>query len=151
MALAGDATERISLDLLDLGEANKRSITSSLPLSFRLSSKVFANAIKTAELGGEAIEIRANDDGVQFKTESGSKHVTIDLKKGSEGLIEEDYNVPEEGVTTYPFRYLKDFSKLTKVTEDLMIEFATKKPLKITYEIADGYITYLLAPRIDST
>jgi proliferating cell nuclear antigen len=151
VALEGNATKRISLDLLDLGEANKRSITSSLPLSFRLSSKVFANTIKTAELGGEAIELRADENGIVFKTESGSKHVSIELTKGSEGLPEADYNVPEEGITTYPFRYLKDFSKLTKATEDLAIEFATKKPLKITYEIAEGYIIYLLAPRIDST
>ncbi len=151
VALEGDAIKRISLDLLDLGEANRRSITSSLPLSFRISSKVFANTIKAAELGGEAIELRANDEGVQFKTESGSKHISIELKKGSEGLAEGDYNVPEEGITTYPFRYLKDFAKLTKTTEDLAIEFATKKPLKITYEIAEGYIIYLLAPRIDST
>jgi proliferating cell nuclear antigen len=150
VTLEGDAIKKIAIDLMDLGPANRKSITSSLPQSFRISSKVFASTIKTAELGGEAIELKADENGIQFKTESGSKHVTIELKKGSEGLPDGDYNVTEEAVTSYPFRYLKDFSKLTKVTEDLAIEFATKKPLKITYEIAEGHIIYLLAPRIDS-
>jgi len=131
--------------------------TTSTPLpKLSLNSKVM---IKTKSLEkllddiqvvAETVTVSAKKDQLILEGQGDTGNAKITLDKTNEDLVSID--VKEECIATYSLPHLLDIiSSLSSVSENVLVEFSSKMPIKLNFKIgAYGIdLCYYLAPRIE--
>lgn len=115
----------------------------------KTASDVLASALKDADAVADEVKFEANEDALVISASSDKGEVEVRLDKNSELVYE--FDVKEPASARYSLEYLLDISSRTsKISDIVTIEFATAKPLLLTFDIpAGGKISYYIAPRIE--
>ena len=144
----GNLTRKIAL--LDVTEMADTKIPSlELPAEIVLSTVEMHQAIKAAEAISDHITLIADKDGFEMRAEGDTDVVELKLSKEQLYSLKCDERVK----STFPLDYLTDMVKVARgKSEELTINLGNNYPLKLSFEMAGGYIKimYLLAPRIES-
>lgn len=105
-----------------------------------------------AGVGGEAVTISCDKDGVSFKSTGQLGTGTTKLRQTGSVDSNESVTVDlQEAISqTFALRYLNIFTKATSLSETVSLSLSNDNPLLVEYLISDlGYIRYYLAPKID--
>jgi proliferating cell nuclear antigen len=115
----------------------------------KTASDVLATAVKDADAVADEVKMEANEEAFVISASSDKGEVEVRLDKNSELVYE--FDVKEPASARYSLEYLLDIvGKTSKISDIVTIEFATAKPLFLSFDIpAGGKISYFLAPRVE--
>lgn len=118
-----------------------------LELQFTVSAQIMTQALKKAledieEVGGSA-EFNAKEEALIVKA-VGVGRVEVRFAKGSLATISLEVKEPASAV--YDAAKLTNILSVTKISDIVKLEFASKMPLKAEFIVGSGKVTYLLAP-----
>jgi len=143
----GNLTRKIGL--LDTSEMPDTKIPSlELPAEIVISTGELYKAIRAAEAVADHVVLMADNESFQIVAQGDTDSVEMKLEK--EQLYSLKCN--EQVKSMFPLDYLSDMVKVAKgKSEEVTINLGTNYPVKLTFEVAGGYIKimYLLAPRIE--
>ncbi len=143
----GNLTRKIGL--LDTSEMPDTKIPSlELPAEIVISTGELYQAIRAAEAVADHVVLMADNESFQIVAQGDTDSVEMKLEK--EQLYSLKCN--EQVKSMFPLDYLSDMVKVAKgKSEEVTINLGTNYPVKLTFEVAGGYIKimYLLAPRIE--
>lgn len=144
--LKGDSTRKFSIPLLDIREEIPQGIEKLVfPIRVEIPSSSLEDGIEDADLVSDALTFEVTKDGLLLKAEgdSSSSELIIDSTKAK--LSKE-----KSAKATYSLDYLKKMIKGRKISENVIIEFDTNYPMKMTFARGnDIVLSFILAPRIE--
>jgi len=150
ITMVGKAERSFSLPVIDIAGEELPLPKLNFTVRAKMLSDTLKDAIKDAELVSDSVSFEAEEGflKVSARSDKGNVEVKFTLESGS--LI--DYEVDEPSKSTYPISYLSDMLKgATNLSDIANIEFATDKPLLLSFELAGGgRLSYFLAPRLES-
>lgn len=118
---------------------------------FNVEATEFEDLLKDAELYSEVLEINAkeNEDEENCVIFTSSGQIgELEAELGEEELL--NLKIDKKSFASYSTTFLKAFMKLSSVTENLKMEYATNSFLKMFFDIIEGSkVTVYLAPRVD--
>lgn len=147
--IIGKATRQFILPLIDIGGEALPTPKVVFTVKAKLSSDALDEAVRDAEVIADAVKFEATEEALILKALSDKGDLEVRFGKESEALFE--YEVQEGAVASYSLDYLADIvKKAAKISDIVSIEFATNKPIALTFEIPHGgRLAYYLAPRIE--
>lgn len=120
---------------------------SGLELNFTVTAKIMAQALKKViediEAAGGSTEISASENALVIKAVGAGK-TEARFVTGSLALISLEVKEPARAV--YDTAKLVNALNITKVSDLVTLEFASKMPLKAEFVVGVGKVEYLLAP-----
>lgn len=129
------------------------SATAPLPrLEFdaklKLEKSLFEKILNDVSVVADQVTIHAQQDKIVFygKSDIGQANIQLD-KTGSDEL---DLYVKNESRATYSIEYLLSITKAINLSDYIICEFSSKKPLRLEFKLNEhgSRIHYYLAPRI---
>lgn len=149
LILKNDAIRRFSLSLYDVSSTNVKVPSIEYPNEITIKAGAFVDALKDAELVNDHVSLKMSQDGkftIYSKGDINQSEIIYD--GDSDSIL--DLKITQDTKSTFSLPYLKDITKATSSNEVLHIYLGTDMPVKIEYNIGNGKIIFLLAPRIES-
>lgn len=116
----------------------------------KFSPAVFRDIVRELEPISDAIEFitKSEENKIVAKATSDVAEVEIDASIENGALIE--LEARENAKSTYTIDYLVDIVSATQIAEELIFEYGTSIPCKITIKLPHGGIlTFYVAPRVE--
>jgi len=147
--LLGKASRVLNLPLIDIGAEQLPTPKVVFTVLAKIASDSFKEALKDAEVVADAVKLEARDDGLYMRASSDRGDVEIKFEREGEAMFE--YDLKESASSKYSLDYLIDISsRAYKISDILTLEFATQKPISLTFEIPmGGRLTYYVAPMLE--
>ncbi|RLE94738.1 MAG: proliferating cell nuclear antigen (pcna) [Thermoprotei archaeon] len=147
--IMGRADRTFSLPILDIPAEEIPAIKVDFKVKARMLSDSLKDALSDADLVSDSVKFEATEDLLRVSASSDKGEVTVDFSLAGGSLLE--YEVQENSTASYSLEYLLDMVKKASALSDVVtVEFATAKPISLTFEIAGGGILrYFLAPRAE--
>ncbi|MEM3620873.1 MAG: hypothetical protein QXO45_07060, partial [Nitrososphaerota archaeon] len=160
-----DQARKLSIVLLDATSSRERTFTlntletvearSTTPkLSFdakaRLNVDAVKDAIKDSDVVSDYVKITINPEEVIFlaKGELG----TVQTKLSKTGAAVYEIEADKEVWANFSITYLDKIVKAGgDLSEEVIMNLSTNKPIKLSFPIPSGKLDYLIAPRIEGT
>ena len=142
--LIGKASRTMTLPLIDIGAEELPTPKVVYTVLAKVSSDSLNEALKDAD-----VKFDAKDDGLYISASSDKGDVEVKFEKEGEVMFE--YDLKEPATAKYSLDYLVDtVSKAYRISDIVTVEFATQKPIALTFEIPmGGKLTYYIAPMIE--
>jgi len=147
--LKNDATRKFSLSLYDVSTSNVKVPDLNYPNEIIMKAGAFKDALKDAELVDDHVTLKVDGEGrfiVSSKGDVNQSETIFD--ENSEAVL--DMRITEPARSTFSLSYLEDITKAVSSDDILHIYLGSDMPVKIEFNVADGKILFLLAPRIES-
>jgi len=147
--IIGKATRSFVLPLIDIGAETLPTPRVAFTARVKLLSDAVEEAIRDAEVIADTVKLEASEEMFAIKAMSDKGDLEVQFGRESGSLIE--YEVTEPAVASYSLEYMGDIvKKSAKIADLVTIEFATNKPVALTFEIPlGGRLVYYLAPRME--
>lgn len=141
----GKTKRKFLLPLLDATpHPNKPKI--EFDVNIKLPSNDIKEILADVELVSNYVVFEANSKGLTISSESESGKAEIDLPK--DAVLSLEAKQPARAM--FPLEYLKNMTRNTDVSTVIEISLKKDNPMRMTYVIGDGKVTYFLAPRIEN-
>lgn len=144
----GKANRSFQVPLIDISANEVPSPKIEFDAELKINAGFLQNAFKDAALISSHISIGCTDELFFIKANSSKGNLVEETKKDKENLPE--LKVKTECKSMFPLDYLQDMVKAASSSDTLELFIKTNAPVKISYSIGQGSITYFLAPRIES-
>ncbi|MEM5861084.1 MAG: hypothetical protein QXL09_01850 [Candidatus Aenigmatarchaeota archaeon] len=146
ITLKGESTRRFSIPLLDIREEIPQGIEKLVfPVKLEISSSALEDGIEDADLVSDALTFEVTKDALILKAEGDSSSSELIISKDKAKFYGE-----KNAKATYSLDYLKKMIKGRKISENVIIEFDTNYPMRMTFERgSDIALSFILAPRIE--
>jgi len=120
-----------------------------LPAEVVLEGAQFDRGIKAADMVSDHVQLLVDDSAEAFHIHAQGDADDVDFELGVEDLIALTAGAAD---SLFSLDYLKDMNKAVPRDAELTIELGEEFPVKLSYIFADadGSVTYMLAPRIQS-
>ncbi len=141
---------RFGLPLLDITAESLPEPDLEFNARISLSPDAFRDIVKDVELVGDIVRLYADED--VFKAMSSSELGDVEIQVSrfeGEGLIEMDVKeAPQEA--SYTLDYFTDLLAGARVADNVVVEFSSEMPVKVTYQLPQGArFSFLVAPRVE--
>jgi len=150
ITISNAAERTFSLPLLDITGEELPSPKVTFDVTAKMLSDTLRDTLKDAEMISDTVRFQAGEDVFKIiaRSDRGELEAKFSLEQGS--LIE--YEVKSRAASSYSLNYLNDIiGKAYRVSDVVTVEFATNKPLSLTFDVAGGgVLRYYLAPRIEA-
>ncbi len=147
--LIGKATRAVMLPIIDVPVEQLPTPKVVFTVTAKVASDALREAMKDADVIADSVKFEAKDDGLYITASSDRGDLEVKFERDSEAMFE--YDLKEPASARYSLDYLADIvSKAYRVSDIAVIEFATGKPVSLTFEIPmGGRLTYFIAPMLD--
>ena len=147
--MTGKVTRTVKLPLIDVPVEQLPTPKVVFTVTAKLASDALRQAIKDVEVIADAAKFEGKEDGLYIRASSDRGETEIKFERGGEVLFE--YDNKETATATYSVDYLSDIvNRAYQISDIATVEFATQKPLALTFEISGGgTLAYFVAPRIE--
>jgi len=147
--LIGKATRAVALPIIDVPGEQLPTPKVVFTVTAKVSSDALKEAMKDADVIADSVKFEAKDDGLYIIASSDRGDLEVKFERESEAMFE--YDLKEPATARYSLDYLVDIvSKAYRVSDIAVIEFATTKPIALTFEIPmGGKLTYYIAPMLE--
>ena len=111
-----------------------------------ISTTVLTKMIDEFAIFDEKINIKCNDESINFKAVGveGNMNVELPIEDVEEYLLEEDGNMD----VTYSIKHFQYMCSFNKLSDSIKMGFSDSQPMLISYEFADCFAKFYLAPSI---
>ncbi len=147
--LIGKATRAVMLPIIDVPVEQLPTPKVVFTVTAKVASDALREAMKDADILADSVKFEAREDGLYITASSDRGDLEVKFERESEAMFE--YDLKEPAAARYSLDYLADIvSKAYRVSDIAVIEFATSKPIALTFEIPmGGKLTYYIAPMLD--
>lgn len=112
-----------------------------------LETSVMEEGIADAEVIGDSIVLEATEGGMKMYARGDVSSTELELKKGEKSLL--DIKVAKPMKSQYPLDYLRKMIKAGKLSRQMILEFGTDYPMRLTFKSIDKLnLSFVLAPRV---
>ncbi len=138
---------RFYLPIVDVAQEDIPEPKIDYPVRIRMSMDAFKDALTMAEDISDAVTFAADPESFVIKASGeGGRYYEVQYQSTDESF--QEFSVSERHEASYSLDYIINMnSQMAPICEYVTIEFATNKPIKLTYEFASGSLTYYVAPR----
>ncbi len=149
LKLIGKATRSVILPIIDVPVEQLPTPRVVFTVTAKVASDALKEAIKDADVVADSVKLDAREDGLYIIATSEKGDIEVKFERESEAMFE--YELKEPATARYSLDYLTDIvTKASKVSDIAVIEFATGKPIALTFEIPmGGKLTYYVAPMLE--
>lgn len=145
--LKSSSTRTFSLSLINAEESNKKIPNLSFPTKIETTTSLFNEAIEDSETVSDSVSFIVDEDIFSLEASGNLTSSKVDLEKGESTKIESEGKVEAR----YSTEYLKKMIKVSKLTDNVSIQFNQDYPLKLSYKILDKMLMeFILAPRVST-
>lgn len=139
---------RFYLPIVDVAQEDIPEPKIDYPVRIRMSMDAFRDALSMAEDISDTVTFTADPESFVIKASGeGGRYYEVQYQSTDESF--QEFSVTEKQEASYPLDYIMGISsKMAQICEYVTIEFATNKPVRLTYEFASGTLTYYVAPRV---
>ncbi len=147
--IIGKTSRTMALPMLEVGGEELPTPKVVFTVMAKVSSDALYEAVKDADVIADSVKFEAKDDGLYIIASSDKGDLEVKFEREGEVMFE--YDLKEPASAKYSLDYLVDaVSKAYRVSDIAVIEFATQKPVSLTFEIPmGGKLTYYIAPMIE--
>ena len=147
--LIGKATRAVILPIIDVPVEQLPTPKVVFTVTAKVASDALREAMKDTDVIADSVKFEAKEDGLYITASSDRGDLEVKFERDSEAMFE--YDLKEPASARYSLDYLVDIvSKAYRVSDIAVIEFATGKPISLTFEIPmGGKLTYYIAPMLD--
>jgi len=141
------AKRKFSMPILNLTEEELPNIDAlTFKAKAELASEGFRKILDDAKQIADEIEISTDGNKIRFYAIGELSSLDIEIERGQDILF--DLQVEENSRARYPIDYLVAMSKVAKVADTVIIQWATDYPIKLTFKETDRMILdFVVAPR----
>ncbi|MDT7902845.1 MAG: DNA polymerase sliding clamp [Caldivirga sp.] len=138
---------RFYLPIVDVAQEDIPEPKIDYPVRIRMSMDAFRDALTMAEDISDAVTFAADPESFVIKASGeGGRYYEVQYQSTDESF--QEFSVSERHEASYSLEYITSMnSQMAPICEYVTIEFATNKPIRLTYEFASGSLTYYVAPR----
>ncbi|MFP3237735.1 MAG: DNA polymerase sliding clamp [Caldivirga sp.] len=138
---------RFYLPIVDVAQEDIPEPKIDYPVRIRMSMDAFKDALTMAEDISDAVTFAADPESFVIKASGeGGRYYEVQYQSTDESF--QEFSVSERHEASYSLEYITSMnSQMAPICEYVTIEFATNKPIRLTYEFASGSLTYYVAPR----
>ncbi|MEM0216902.1 MAG: proliferating cell nuclear antigen (pcna) [Candidatus Bathyarchaeia archaeon] len=148
--ISGRFTRIFTMPTLEASEEEVPTPKIAFKVKAKITTEGLRRAIEDAETVSDHVRIEADSEKLVFSASGELMGATIEMKKGTEDLLELD--VAEPSKATFSLNYLTEIVKAASTTSDIaVLEFATDMPIRLDFQQTnEGKLVYYLAPRIET-
>jgi len=148
ITIQGSGTRVFEIPLIDI-KAEKPPVDQlNFTTKVELQPGIFDEGIEDADVIGDSVILEAADKTFKMYAKGEISSAELAIKEGDKGLL---------GISTngnmkarYPIEYLKKMSKVSKASKNLVLEFGTDYPLRLSFTALDKMsLKFVLAPRVE--
>jgi proliferating cell nuclear antigen len=138
---------RFYLPIVDVAQEDIPEPKIDYPVRIRMSMDAFRDALTMAEDISDAVTFAADPESFVIKASGeGGRYYEVQYQSTDESF--QEFSVSERHEASYSLEYITSMNRqMAPICEYVTIEFATNKPIRLTYEFASGSLTYYVAPR----
>ena len=135
------------LPIVDVAQEEIPEPKIDYPVRIRMSMDAFKDALTMAEDISDAVTFTADPESFTIRASGeGGRYYEVQYQSTDESF--QEFSVSEKQEASYSLDYIMNMNRqMAPICEYITIEFATNKPIKLTYEFASGSLTYYVAPR----
>lgn len=148
LTFKGKTTRRFVMPLLDISSSTPNEPNIEFESKLKFSGNFFKEALKDTVLVSSHVVLSTLSDAFVIEANGDKGEVSVRTEKDSDQIF--DYNVTGESRAMFPLDYLNDLLKNTDATTTVDLQLRTDAPLRLSYSIDAGLVTYYLAPRIET-
>jgi proliferating cell nuclear antigen (pcna) len=142
----GKGYHTFEFPLLDIEGESIPSLKLKFDVRIKIETKVLMDAVENVEKFSDYATFKVESEKFVIYGKSEKGRATSEFSK--EDLIE--LQMEKEAISSYSTEYLLNILGKDDLSEITVLEFATKVPLKVTYNLVnEGELTYYLAPRTE--
>ncbi|MFQ6050667.1 MAG: proliferating cell nuclear antigen (pcna) [Candidatus Hydrothermarchaeota archaeon] len=148
LTFEGASRRSFTLPLLDMPESEFKVPNLEFDAFVEIRSEVLKNAINDARIVGDLLVFEVDSEKLSMRSWGDLGELDIELDRESEGLI--DLDVKKNAKSMFNVDYLQNMMVPVPTTDTVKLSLGTDLPLELRFDIPNGNITYLLAPRVES-
>jgi proliferating cell nuclear antigen len=149
VTIAGKATRKFSLPLLDLEEREQRVPNLQFNLKIEMPTDNFAAAIEDMSIVSDSLSLYC--DGEAFKISASGDLTDADVDMHADKELSIEATGTEKFKSRYSIEYLKKMMTAGKIADNVVIQFAKDYPLKLEFLEKDRVqLSFVLAPRVEN-
>lgn len=147
MTVKGNGVRTFELPLIDVKMEKPPIDQLQFNTKIELECGVVEEGIADAEIIGDSIVIEAAQDSFKMHAKGDVSSAQLELAKDDKGLLK--LESAQAVKAQYPLEYLKKMIKANKLTKQLMLEFGTDYPMRMSFKSLDKMqLSFILAPRV---
>ena len=145
----GPVTRRYRIVNLDVAEVEIPESSLEFNVSASILSDPLKNAIRDAEVVGDTLEVKAeNEEELLLRGVGGGSEAETRITGESGALI--SLSVKEPSRSLYAIEHLKAILSITKVADTVELQFSSNMPLRLEFSLPrEGRVEFLLAPKLE--
>ncbi len=147
--LVGKTTRSVTLPVIETTSEQLPTPKVVFTVTAKISSDALKDAIKDADVVADSVRFEAKEDGLYIVASSDRGDLEVKFERESEVMFE--YDLKEPAASRYSLDQLVDItSRAYKISDIVTVEFATAKPIALTFEIPmGGKLIYYIAPMLE--
>ncbi len=143
----GGIYRKFSVPLMDVSEEEVPEPNLTYPIRITADLASMQDVIAATADIGEAVTFTAAPDQFAIRAEGDGGKSIESIYQSTDELFHE-YSAGEGGTATYSADHILGFmSQMRQICDAVTMEFATNKPLKLTFNFSTGSVVLYLAPR----
>jgi len=149
ISFKGDSKREFSIPLIDVSKGQVPNPKIEFDSQVTLKAGVVQDALKDAELVSTHITLGVDEKS--FFVKANSSRGTMDSETAKDEKTVVKFSVKGDAKSTFPRDYLSDMLKAADSDTSVVMHLKSDAPIKLSYSIGEASVTYLLAPRIESS
>ncbi|MBL7206551.1 MAG: proliferating cell nuclear antigen (pcna) [Candidatus Aenigmarchaeota archaeon] len=143
----GDGKRKFDLPLLDVKVEKPPVDQLNFTGKIELESSVIEEGVADAEVIGDSVFLEAKPESFKMFAKGDVSSTELELTKDSKSLL--GLEVKEAIKAQYPIEYLKKMIKAAKISPQIVLEFGTDYPMRLSFKSLDKLsLAFVLAPRV---
>ena len=143
--LNGMTTKKFELALLDIEEREQKIPNLKFSAKVESNTLLFNEAIEDMDIIADSLSLMAGAEKFVVSSEGNVSSGKVEISNDEETLI----TAPNTVSAKYSVEYMKKIVKGSKLSNNVILEFAQDYPLRVEYRVIDKLsLTFILAPRM---
>lgn len=144
----GSSKRSFSIPLIDVSSQELPTPKIDFEADIKISASVLQDALKDAVLVSSHVSLGVDSERFFIQASSSKGSLLNETTKKDKALIE--FKVKKEGKAVFPLEYLSDMVKAADSNTVVSLELKANHPIQLSYSIGEAFVSYFLAPRIES-
>jgi len=147
MTVSGNGIRTFEVPLIDVKMEKPPIDQLQFNTKVELDSSIIEEGIADAEIIGDSVVLEAGPESFKMHAKGDVSSAQLELAKGNKCLLKLD--VKGAAKAQYPLEYLKKMIKANKLAKQLVLEFGTDYPMRMSFKALDKMsLSFILAPRV---
>jgi len=147
IVLQGSGTRTFQIPIIDVSVEKPPLDQLNFGGKIELESRIVEQGIADADVIGDSVIFEAAPGIFKMNSKGDTASVELEMMKDSDGIL--GITVDKQIKSQYPLEYLKKMIKANKLAKQVVLEFGTDYPIKLSFKQIDKLqLDFILAPRV---